>query len=90
MREMTFTAIDKDGNEVLCEILFTFTSDHTGKDYMVYTDHREDEEGNTMVYASIYDPGDEESELIPVESDEEWYYINQVLQEIQREYLQLM
>lgn len=89
-KEMEFKALDKDGNEVLCEVLFTFTGEATGKDYIVYTDHSLDEEGNTKVYASIYDPSDPESNLLPVESDLEWYYIQQILEEIQAEYAMLM
>ena len=84
--EMKFKALDKDGKEVTCEVLFTFGSDTTGKDYMVYTDHSEDENGNTKVYASIYDPTDPESDLIPIESEAEWYMVQQIFKEIQKEY----
>ena len=89
-KEMEFKALDKDGNEVMCEVLFTFTSEATGKDYIVYTDNSQDEDGNTKVYCSIYDPADPESDLIPVESEAEWYFIQQVLEEIQEEYERLM
>ena len=53
---------------------------------MVYTDHSEDENGNTKVYASIYDPTDPESDLIPIESEAEWYMVQQIFKEIQKEY----
>ena len=33
-----FTVIDKNGSEVECEVLFTFESEETGKNYLVYTD----------------------------------------------------
>lgn len=41
---------------VECETLFTFESTETGRSYIVYTDNTTDEDGNTTVYASIYDP----------------------------------
>ena len=51
---MTFNITNDEGQEVECEVLFTFESDETGKNYMVYTDNTVDEEGNTKVYASVY------------------------------------
>ena len=51
-----FTIVNDKGEEVECEILFTFDSDETKKSYIVYTDNTLDEEGSTKVYASVYDP----------------------------------
>ena len=33
---MTFNITNDEGQEVECEVLFTFESDETGKNYMVY------------------------------------------------------
>ena len=52
--KMSFKVIDEKGNEIECEVLFTFESDETGKNYIVYTDNTTDDLGNTKVYASIY------------------------------------
>ena len=65
-KENTFKVIDKDGNEIEFEILFTFESDETNKNYMVYTDNTKDLEGNTKVYASVFKPDAEPLELLPV------------------------
>lgn len=83
--KMTFKAINNDGVEVECEVLFTFESEETKKNYMVYTDNTKDEEGNIRVYASIYNPDKPESELIPIESESEWKIIETILEEIQAE-----
>ena len=83
--KMTFKAVNNEGKEVECEVLFTFESDETKKNYMVYTDNTKDSEGNIKVYASIYDPDKPESELQPIESDKEWKIIETILEEIQRE-----
>jgi len=83
--KMTFKVINDEGNEIECEVLFTFDSDETGKSYIVYTDNTVDEDGNTKVYASIYNPDDEETKLIPIESDKEWKIIETILEELQNE-----
>lgn len=86
MEEKTkFTVLDEEGKEVTCEVLFTFDSEETNKSYIVYTDNTTDEEGNTKVYASIFDPKDEKTELIPIETDREWKIIETILETIQEE-----
>lgn len=80
---MTFKIFDDEGKEVECEVLFTFESNETGKNYMVYTDNSEDDEGNTKVYASIYNPEDKEPKLEPITTDKEWEIIETILKEIQ-------
>lgn len=82
---MTFKVINDEGKEVECEVLFTFESDETKRNYIVYTDNTIDEEGNTKVYASIYNPDEDETKLIPIESDKEWKIIETILEELQNE-----
>lgn len=81
----TFTVIDNDGKEVTCEVLFTFESEETKKNYIVYTDNTTDEEGNVRVYASIYDPKGDSADLTPIETDREWKIIETILESIQEE-----
>ena len=86
MREKNqFTVINDEGREVVCDVLFTFDSDETGKSYIVYTDNTKDETGNIKVYASIFDPEDENTELLPIESEKEWKVIEAILSSIQEE-----
>lgn len=82
---MTFKVTDDNGKEIECEVLFTFESDETKKNYIVYTDNTIDEGGNTKVYASIYTPGEVETTLMPIESDKEWKIIETILEEVQAE-----
>ena len=84
-KENTFTVIDDEGKEVVCEVLFTFESDETKKNYIVYTDNTLDSEGNVKVYASIYEPDKENMELIPIESEREWKIVETELDSIQEE-----
>lgn len=81
----SFTVINDEGKEVLCDVLFTFDSEETGKSYIAYTDNTKDEEGNVQVYASIYNPEEENPELIPIESDKEWKVIETILETLQEE-----
>ena len=82
---MTFKVINDEGKEIECEVLFTFESDETKKNYIVYTDDTVDEEGNTKVYASIYNPDQDETKLLPIETDKEWKIIETILEELQNE-----
>lgn len=82
---MTFKVINDEGKEVECEVLFTFESDETKKNYIVYTDNTLDEEGNTKVYASIYNPDEDETKLLPIETEKEWKIIETILEELQNE-----
>lgn len=84
-KENTFKIIDKDGKEIEFEILFTFESDETNKNYMVYTDNTIDEEGNTKVYASVFNPNAEPLELLPVETEREWKVIETIITSIEEE-----
>ena len=84
-KENKFKVIDKDGKEIEFEILFTFESDETNKNYMVYTDNTTDEEGNTKVYASVFNPNAEPLELLPVETEREWKVIETIITSIEEE-----
>lgn len=85
LEEQKFTVINNEGKEIECEALFRFESDETHKNYIVYTDNTTDEEGNTRVYASIYTPGDKKMKLEPIETEEEWNKIQQILDVIQEQ-----
>lgn len=84
-KENTFRVIGKDGKEIEFEVLFTFESDETKKNYMVYTDNTKDENGNTKVYASVFKPDADPLELLPVETEREWKIIETILASIEEE-----
>ena len=85
VEENKFKVINKKGKEVEFEVLFTFESDETKKNYMVYTDNTKDKDGNTKVYASVFEPDKEPLELLPVETEREWKVIETILESIQEE-----
>lgn len=81
----TFTVMNDKGEEITCEVLFTFESEETKKNYIVYTDNTTDKDGNVKVYASVFDPKNENTELMPIETDREWKIIETILDSIQEE-----
>ncbi len=83
--ENTFKIINDNGEEVLCDVLFTFDSEETKKSYIVYTDNSKDEEGNIQVFASIYDPSKEDQKLEAIKTEEEWKVIETILNTLQEE-----
>lgn len=81
----TIKVYDEKGNEVICDILFTFDSEETKKSYIVYTDNTKDADGKIQVYASIYDPKDEKMKLEDIKTEKEWKVIETILQTLQEE-----
>lgn len=77
------TVVDDNGNEQLCEVLFTFESEDFGKSYVLYypigADENEEEE--IEIHASSFIPSEEgeDGELMPIETDEEWAMIEEML-----------
>ena len=85
MKKNSFSMIDENGKEVIYDVLFTFESDETNKNYIVYTDNTRDESGNIQVYASIYDPENPNSKLEAITTDKEWKVIETILETLQEE-----
>ena len=84
-KENTFKVINDQGQEIICDILFTFDSEETNKSYIVYTDNSKDENGNIQVFASIYDPKQENPKLDPITTEQEWKIIETILNTLQEE-----
>lgn len=81
----SFTVINDEGKEIKCDVLFTFDSEETNKSYIVYTDNTLDENKNIKVYASIFDPNDDNTKLEPIETEKEWKIIETILESLQEE-----
>ena len=85
MKKNSFSMLDENGNEVVYDVLFTFESEETNKNYIVYTDNSRDDQGNIEVYASIYYPDDPNSRLEAIETEKEWKVIETILETLQDE-----
>lgn len=80
-----FIVVDDKGKQIECEPLFTFESEETKKQYVVYTDNTKDKNGNIRVFASIYEVTDKGNKLLPIKSDKEWKVIEMILESIKEE-----
>ncbi len=79
----TFTIKNNKGEEIECDLLFTFDSDEFNKSYIVFTDNSLDENGNVKVYANTYDKDGNSNELKKIETEEEWTAIEDILASLQ-------
>ena len=81
---MTFKLVEN-GVEREYELLFTFLSPDTGKNYAVYTDNVEDENGNLSRFTGICDPNSAEFNVLPITSPLEQAIIDSALEDIRRQ-----
>lgn len=82
--ENQITIVDEEGNEQLCEVLFTFESEEFGKSYVLFQqvgNYEEDDEEGPEIHAYSFNPTDDggDGELIPIETDEEWDMVEEML-----------
>jgi len=81
--EKHITVVDENGNEQLYEVLFTFDSEEFNKSYVLYfpVGAEEDENEEIEIHASAYLQNEEgeEGSLQPIETDEEWDMIEEML-----------
>lgn len=85
MKKNTFSLIDENGKETVYDVLFTFESEETNKNYIVYTDNTKDQDGNIQVYASVYTPENPNSKLEAITTEKEWKVIETILETLQEE-----
>ena len=74
--------IVKDGKEVECEVVFDFTCNENGRNYVAFTDHSTDEYGNENIYVKSYDPYAEKVVMEDITTDAEWNMVSEVLNSI--------
>ncbi len=83
MDDKTLRIIDESGQEHDYEIVLTFRSDETGKNYVVY---KEMDDDSDEVYAAEYTEEDDDGgRLRPIETDAEWDMIEEVLESFAKE-----
>lgn len=85
MQENTFKMVTEDGQEITCNVLFTFDSEETKKSYIAYTDNTFEADGSIKAYAAVYNPDDLNAGFEPIETDKEWKVVETILETIQEE-----
>lgn len=86
MEDLSFTVKGDNGEEIKCDIFFTFENDN--KNYVVYTDNTTDEEGELVVLASLYTLEDDNIILEEIKTDAEWDLVDEKLEEKYNEMLE--
>lgn len=77
----------KDGEEVECDILFTFDSVDKDKSYVGYSDHSVADNGRVNIYVSSYDPVLGIGSLEDITDKEELEMVHNVLLELDKKSL---
>ncbi|GAB4073356.1 DUF1292 domain-containing protein [Barrientosiimonas marina] len=75
---------DENDEEHLFDVLFTFDVDETGNSYLAVMPSEQQENDEVEVYAFRYeeDEQNEDFSLFPIESDEEWEMVEEMLNTI--------
>lgn len=85
MADKAIMTVVNENNEIMdVDVLFTFKNTATNTCYIVYTENTTDENGDTEVFASIFDPDDKTLTLHPIETEEEWALLESKLREYER------
>ena len=71
-----------DGEEKSFEVLYTFNSLKTKKDYIIYTDNQYGEDNMLNIYSSIYYPFEDKC-LENIENDEDWAEVEEFLKGVE-------
>ncbi|MUK87021.1 DUF1292 domain-containing protein [Ornithinibacillus sp. L9] len=73
---------DENGEEHLFEVLFTFDVDETNQSYIAVVPVEQKDDDEVEVYAFRYEEkekDDNDLSLFPIESDEEWEMVEEML-----------
>lgn len=77
--------INKNGQDIECDILFTFDSEDTGKAYIGYTDNSIATNGRKNIYVSSFDPIFGTGSLEDITDEKELAMVREVLEEIDKQ-----
>ncbi|SOC02280.1 uncharacterized protein YrzB (UPF0473 family) [Ureibacillus xyleni] len=84
-QEDFFTISSEDDEEIVCEVLHRFKSEKFNKSYILYA--YADLDQINEIFAAAYIPGEkgEVLELLPIEEEEEWQYVENELASLNKE-----
>ena len=77
--------INKNGQDIECDVLFTFDSEDTGKAYIGYTDNSIAANGRKNIYVSAFDPILGTGSLEDITDEKELAMVREVLEEIDKQ-----
>lgn len=74
--------IEKDGQNVNCDIYYSFVSDDTKKGYVAFSDHSKDDDGNENIYVGSFNPSVGFEVISPITDEKEMQMFSDVLTKI--------
>ena len=82
MKKNTFSMLDENGNEVVYDVLFTFESDETKKNYIVYTDNIYNSNNELQIYINEYNKDSVEDTVNNITDTDEYNKIKSEIDSI--------
>ncbi|WP_155591704.1 DUF1292 domain-containing protein [Lysinibacillus cavernae] len=75
------TVTDEDGTDQVCEVVHTFSSEQFSKSYVLYVPATDEPIDERDIFAAQYIAGNDGTieQLLPIESEEEWEFVEEVL-----------
>lgn len=83
--ENKITVTDDEGKIVECDVIMVMNNPNNNKNYIVYTDGTTNEEKQLELLASEYFPEGDLTRLEPIETDEEWEFIESMIEKVENE-----
>ena len=81
----TISLKDEKGKVTKYNIVMTFETNENDNLYVVYTDNTVDDDGYIITYAGIYNKDGDKESLLPVQTDEEWELIDNMLEKLDKD-----
>ena len=76
----SYVIMQQGEREVHCEVLFSFEDQQTGNTIIAFTDRTQDSTGNIRIYGAKQ----QEDGLVPLQTEDEYALMQEVLDEIRR------
>lgn len=86
LKENQLVFVDENGDEVLCDILFTYDSEDFGKKYVFFSPVGSEDEAREVGVASYKETEEGMGELEVVTTDEEWEMLEDVFEAFAEEH----
>lgn len=86
LKENQLIFVDENGDEVLCDILFTYDSEDFGKKYVFFSPVGAEDEAREVGVASYKETEEGMGELEVVTTDEEWEMLEEVFETFAEEH----
>ena len=89
LKENQLTVIDENGNETLCQILFTFQSETTGKKFVIFypLTELENEDDHIELSAALYVEGENGTgELSEITEESDWDEVEDAIGQFEEQF----